>query len=269
MDANFWKDTLINNLAVPLILVAFGILIAIAQHYANKFVEMFTERQKVESVEKIANARARLIAEIDKSTEGAVASTMDMVDKMKEGGKKLTEEQIAEITNSAKAMIHLTIPKMIGDIPADEILGGSSVVEEIINVSLEKYVLEYKIKRANSGMTPAATQPVTTPTAESADCTDICETVTDEGTSSIPMVYTIPEEEPSMDSQMEDVEATNDYDELQEEDPVTDEIGNDEVPDQTPMEEYQEEPEQQTAVEESTGIYVAPPLTDVGGRTLI
>ena len=46
MDANFWKDTLINNLAVPLILVAFGILIAIAQHYANKFVEMFTERQK-------------------------------------------------------------------------------------------------------------------------------------------------------------------------------------------------------------------------------
>ena len=158
---------------------------------------------------------------------------------------------------------------MIGDIPADEILGGSSVVEEIINVSLEKYVLEYKIKRANSGMTPTATQPVITPTAESADCTDICETVTGEGTSSIPMVYTIPEEEPSMDGQMEDVEATNDYDELQEEDPATDEIGNDEIPDQSSMEEHQKEPEQQMAAEESTGIYVAPPLTDVGGITLI
>lgn len=269
MDANFWKDTLINNLAVPLILVAFGILIAIAQHYANKFVEMFTERQKVESVEKIANARARLIAEIDKSTEGAVASTMDMVDKMKEGGKKLTEEQIAEITNSAKAMIHLTIPKMIGDIPADEILGGSSVVEEIINVSLEKYVLEYKIKRANSGMTPTVTQPITSPPVEDTDYMDACGTSTDEGTSPMPMVYTIPEEEPPMDDQMVDAEATNDYDELQEEDPATDEVGNDEILDQAPMGEDQEEPEQQMPVEESTGIYVAPPLTDTGGRTLI
>lgn len=269
MDANFWKDTLINNLAVPLILVAFGILIAIAQHYANKFVEMFTERQKVESVEKIANARARLIAEIDKSTEGAVASTMDMVDKMKEGGKKLTEEQIAEITNSAKAMIHLTIPKMIGDIPADEILGGSSVVEEIINVSLEKYVLEYKIKRANSGMTPTVVgQPVAIPQAECGDGAN-SETTVDEKTPTIPMVYTIPEEEPAMGDPMGDPEATNDYDELQEEEPITDEVGNDEVPDQSPMEGYQEEPEHQMAVEESTGIYVAPPLTDVGGITLI
>lgn len=256
MDSNFWKDALINNLAVPLLLVAFGILIAIAQHYANKFVAMFTERQKVESVEKIANARARLIAEIDKSTEGAVASTMDMVDKMKEGGKKLTEEQITEITNSAKAMIHLTIPKMIGDISADEILGGSNVVDEIINVSLEKYVLEYKIKRANSGMTPATSQPAVAPQVEYDNSADGSELAIDAEADDLPMV---------------DPEVTNDYNELQDGDPMTDEIANDEVQDQiqTSMEEYQGEPEQQMIAGESTGIYVAPPLTDTGGRTLI
>lgn len=147
MYEGFWADMILNNLTVPAIIIVLGIGLKILQHYADKFVEIFTTRQKTESMEKIASVREKLVMELDKNTEAAVASNMDMVDKMKAAGHKLTEEQIQQVNDSAKLIIHKSLPTDIGGMTAADILGGEDVLNSMINSLMEKYVLEYKIKR--------------------------------------------------------------------------------------------------------------------------
>lgn len=147
MYDGFWTETVVQNLAVPMVVILFGIALAIVQHYADKFVKLFIERQKVESVEKIASARQKLTQEIDSTTKSAVASTMDMVDEMKKSGKKLDAEQIATVNDSAKSIVFKSLPADISGMTPSEILGGEDVLNIMINASIEKYVLDYKIQR--------------------------------------------------------------------------------------------------------------------------
>lgn len=154
MYEGFWTDMILNNLTVPAIVIVLGIGLKILQHYADKFVELFTTRQKTESMEKIAVVREKLVTELDKNTEAAVASNMDMVDKMKAAGHKLTEEQIKQVNDSAKTIIFKSLPADIGGMTAADILGGDEVLNSMIDSLMEKHVLNYKIKRGIIPETP-------------------------------------------------------------------------------------------------------------------
>ncbi|MCM1439523.1 MAG: hypothetical protein NC131_10045 [Roseburia sp.] len=166
MYEGFWRETVIQNLWVPLLVVAFSVVIGIAKHYADLFVKMFTERQKVESVEKIASARQKLTQEIDSTTEAAVASTMDMVDNMKKSGKKLTQEQIATVNDSAKSIVFKSLPLDISGMTPSEILGGEDVLNIMIDAAIEKYVLDYKIKRGIKTNTSTGVEEVSNDSGE-------------------------------------------------------------------------------------------------------
>lgn len=148
MYDNWFIDTIMNNLTIPAIVIVAGIFLKILQHYADKFVNLFSERQKVESVEKIASIRSNLIRDLDGFVKSAVASNMDMVDKMKAMGHKLTPEQIREVNESAKTIIYKSLPERISETmtPA-EVLGGEHVMNALIESMMEKHVLEYKISR--------------------------------------------------------------------------------------------------------------------------
>ncbi|MDE7346511.1 MAG: hypothetical protein K2N48_07200 [Muribaculaceae bacterium] len=147
MYEGFWKQVLVGNLMVPFVVIIFGIFLGVAKHYADKLVAIFTERHKVESVEKIARARESLVKELDTNVQAAVASNMDMADKMKAAGHKLTDEEILQINSSAKEIVFRTLPQEISGMTPSEILGGDTVTNALINSLMEKHVLEYKIKR--------------------------------------------------------------------------------------------------------------------------
>lgn len=148
MYEGFWKDFLLNNLYIPVLIAILGIVLRIVQQYADKFVELFNKRQKIESMEKIATVRDKLVMELDKNVQAAVASNIDMADKMKAAGHKLDEGQIREINESAKVIIMKSLPSDINGMTPAEILGGEHVMNSMIDSFMEKHVLEYKIKRA-------------------------------------------------------------------------------------------------------------------------
>jgi hypothetical protein len=75
---------------------------------------------------------------------------MQLAEQMKELTGYLTEEQSAQLANTAKQNVYNFLPASLtkeGE-PLNDIIGGTARLDSIIETSIEKHVYEYKIKKA-------------------------------------------------------------------------------------------------------------------------
>lgn len=145
-------NTIMDSLIVPII-VAFATFIAIiGKSCANRITKSIITKNEIATMESQAALRERLIAIIDNVVKSAVASNMQMAESMKETSKKLSEEQITQLNESAMNLIMSSLPPEFTD-PESEIyklIGGESRLDAIIKSTMEKYVYEYKIKTTSN-----------------------------------------------------------------------------------------------------------------------
>lgn len=127
----------VATVSVPLMVKSFG----------NKITKSFEAKNELEQMEKINNMKTSLMQQIGVVVKASVASNMQIAKKMKEQGGKLSDEQIAELNNSAKKLTMDSLPESLtkegGSL--NSIIGGNNRLDNIIDGMLEQYVYEYKI----------------------------------------------------------------------------------------------------------------------------
>ena len=156
-------QTIIDNLAAP-ILLAIGTGIAvIATKWTDKIGNSVTVKNEIESIQKRMKARKDILDALAPAVEAAVASNMDIANTMKERNGKLTEDDVMELNQSAMRLVMNTLPKSLTDSDGVllEIIGGEEQLEAAIKVMIEKYVYEYKLKAANLSKVDKNLVPIT------------------------------------------------------------------------------------------------------------
>ena len=139
---------LIDNLAVPILIAIGGGLALIASKWIEKIGNSITLKNEIDSIGKRTKARKDILDSLAPMVESAVASNMQLADTMRKRNGKLTEEDAAELNRSAQELIMHTLPTSLteDDGVLLEIIGGREQLEATINVMIEKYVYEYKLK---------------------------------------------------------------------------------------------------------------------------
>jgi len=141
--------TILNNLVLPAIIAAAGIIIAICNKLVNSVSKSIELKNELYMLQKQIEIRNKLINIIGEHVKIAVASNMMLAnDFKKEGDGYLTEEQQHQLQNNAKKIINDSIASMLGaDSRLLEVLGGEDALNAIINAMIEKYVYEYKLEQ--------------------------------------------------------------------------------------------------------------------------
>lgn len=149
MDFYTFMSAVFEHITVPIIILIGGAIIAVLKPYANKITNSLTMKNEMESLEKMTKAKSNLMEQLDKLVESAVASNMQLADKMKENGHKLTEDEIAELNRSAKDLVVSSLPIEVLDHEGDlyKLIGGDEKLDKMIMSLMEKHVYIYKLQK--------------------------------------------------------------------------------------------------------------------------
>ena len=144
MDSYTIFQTIIDNLAVPILLAIGGGLAVIATKWTEKIGNSITVKNEIDSIQKRMKARKDILDTLEPTVKSAVASNMSLAKKLKETNGRLTEEDISQLNKSAKDLVMSTLPDSLTQ---DEgvlldIIGGRDQLESAIDVMIEKYVYE-------------------------------------------------------------------------------------------------------------------------------
>lgn len=152
MDTYQIFQSILDNLGVP-VLIAIGTGIAlIVNKYFDKITKSIEVKHEIESIEKRMKTRKEILETLRPTVEAAVASNMQLAEKMKERNGKLNENDIRELNESAKNLVMNTLPKSLSEDDGVllEIIGGREQLDTAIKIMIEQYVYEYKLKTTSS-----------------------------------------------------------------------------------------------------------------------
>lgn len=139
---------IITNILKPLVLSGLGWLSVYLTKCAKRVIESIEAKNELENMSRVNEMRSNLLKEIETSVKAAVGSNMQIANKMKERGKKLTDDQISELQNSAKKLIMDSLPESLTTEGGTllKIIGGKDKLDITIDNMLETAVYEYKMK---------------------------------------------------------------------------------------------------------------------------
>lgn len=145
-NAMFWSYVL-DHIFVPVMIVIGTALVIVVKHYADKIAKSIVAKNEISSMSKENTVRNELIKTLDEMVKAAVASNMDLSKKLKENGRKLTDNEIMELNNTVTTLVMNSLPPSLtnDDGVLLEIIGGRDKLDAIIRSMMEKYVYEYKI----------------------------------------------------------------------------------------------------------------------------
>lgn len=148
MDFSEIMNVLVQSVLIPIILIMGSGLIAIVKSYASKITNSIIERNKMEMLDYVTSTKNNVLEEMETIVQAAVLSNMQIADKMKEGGKKLAEEQINQLNEAADQMIYKALPSSLTDENGTllKLIGGKERLDSIIDGMVEKSVIEGKAK---------------------------------------------------------------------------------------------------------------------------
>ena len=148
MDISTIIQTIIDNLAVPILFAIGTGLGVIATKWTEKIGKSVTVKNEIESIEKRTKVRKDILESLDPIVQSAVASNMQLANEIKATKGKLTQEDAKMIYNSTMDLIMCTLPKSLTEEDGVllEIVGGESQLKSSIKVMIEKHVYEYKFK---------------------------------------------------------------------------------------------------------------------------
>lgn len=144
-------QVILDNLAVPILIAIGGGLTVIATKWTDKIGNSITIKNEIESIEKRMKARKDILDTLRPTVEAAVATNMQLADKLRQQNGKLSEEDAVELNRSAQELVMSTLPNSLTDDDGIllDIIGGKSQLEAAIKVMIEQYVYEYKLKNVN------------------------------------------------------------------------------------------------------------------------
>lgn len=152
MDAASIIMMIEEHIITPALIAFGGIILGMVKHYAEKISKSIEAKNEMSNIEKQATLRNQLIQTISEAVKAAVASNMDTAKKMKIGGNKLTDEQIAKLNQSAINIVLASLPPALTEDGGSllEVIGSKEKLNNLINAFLEKYVYEYKSEDSSS-----------------------------------------------------------------------------------------------------------------------
>lgn len=141
-------QAILNNLGVPILLAlgtGIGVLVT---KWTEKIGKSIMIKNEIDGIETRTKTRKEILESLAPVVESAVASNMDMARKMKEATGYLSEEQIAQLNESACQLIMNTLPDSLTkpDGVLLDIVGGEEQLKASIKLMIERYVYEYKNK---------------------------------------------------------------------------------------------------------------------------
>lgn len=162
MDFYTFMTAVFEHITVPIIILVGGVIIAVLKPYAKKITTSLTTKNEMEYLEKMTTAKSNLMDQLDKLVESAVASNMQLAEKMKENGHKLTEDEISELNRSAKDIVVSSLPIEVLDPEGDlyKLIGGDDKLDKMIMSLMEKHVYVYKLQKIQSGDPARSSTPV-------------------------------------------------------------------------------------------------------------
>lgn len=159
-DWNILIGSILDNIAVPIIIAIGGAVLVVVKHYADKVAKSVIAKNEISAMEKQGSVRKSLLETLGTIVEAAVASNMQLADTMKRDGTKLTQDQIVELNLSATQLIYNSLPPSLTneDGVLLEIIGGTDKLNAVIKSMMEKYVYEYKLRPKNTSTTTSTSQ---------------------------------------------------------------------------------------------------------------
>lgn len=164
MDFYTFMTAVFEHITVPIIILVGGVIIAVLKPYAKKITTSLTTKNEMEYLEKMTAAKSNLMDQLDKLVESAVASNMQLAEKMKENGHKLTEDEISELNRSAKDIVVSSLPIEVLDPEGDlyKLIGGDDKLDKMIMSLMEKHVYAYKLQKIQNSEPTRSPAPVIT-----------------------------------------------------------------------------------------------------------
>jgi len=152
MDAYMIFQYIIDNLAVPVLIAIGGGIALIVNKYFDKITKSIEVKNEIESIEKRMKTRQDILETLRPTVEAAVASNMQLANKLRERNGKLTEEDAASLNESAKELVMNTLPASLTEEEGVllDIIGGRDQLDTAIKIMIEQYVYEYKLQQNNS-----------------------------------------------------------------------------------------------------------------------
>lgn len=162
MDFYTFMVAVFEHITVPIIILVGGVIIAVLKPYAKKITTSLTTKNEMEYLEKMTTAKSNLMEQLDKLVESAVASNMQLADKMKENGHKLTDDEISELNRSAKDLVISSLPIEVLDPDGDlyKLIGGDDKLDKMIMGLMEKHVYVYKLQKIQNAEPARSPVPV-------------------------------------------------------------------------------------------------------------
>lgn len=154
MDGMMFWSYVLDHIFVPVMIVIGAALVIVVKHYADKIAKSIVAKNEISSMTKENTARKELIETLNSIVESAVASNMQLAEKMKEDGQKLSQEQIDELNNVCKTLVMNSLPLSLTEENGIllEVIGGQEKLDAIISSMMEKHVYEYKVKKSNKAL---------------------------------------------------------------------------------------------------------------------
>lgn len=147
MSWDYFWSSVFDNMGVPILALFGGAIVVLLQKFGNKITKSIDAKNEIASLNKQSATRIQLLSELKVFVEAAVASNMQLAEKMKAAqGGQLTDEQGAELQAAAKELVYKVLPPSLteDDGVLLEVIGGRGRLDAIIDNLIEQYVYEYK-----------------------------------------------------------------------------------------------------------------------------
>jgi len=149
MDWSSIISSILDNILVPVLVLIGSTIVLMLKPFAKKITSSIQMKNEMAALEKMTKAKGHLMEQLDGLVDTAVAANMQLAEKMKENGHKLTPDEIEELNNSAKEMVIDSLPTEILDPEGDlyKLIGGEEKLDRMIKNLMEKHVYAYKLKK--------------------------------------------------------------------------------------------------------------------------
>lgn len=142
-----------DNILLPIITIIGSTVLLVLRSYIKRLTTSIVAKNEAEVLEKKFNVKTHMVAELQLIVESAVASNMQLANKLKENGRKLEEEDIVKLNESARRLIMAALPSTDADTEGEgsflNVMGGQESLDALIDSLMEKYVYEYKLRQVD------------------------------------------------------------------------------------------------------------------------
>ena len=150
MDYSGLTKAVVDNIVLPIIVVIGGALLTIVKTYAKKITESIIANNDVATLGNITSVKNNLLMEICTTVQAAVFTNMTIAESLKEGGRKLADQEISMLQESTKKLVYQALPDSLTDENGVmlKVIGGKDKLDAIISSNLEQAVISAKAKMA-------------------------------------------------------------------------------------------------------------------------